>query len=172
MSLTVTRTLSDRDIRLSPSSLTFTPADWNTVRNLTISVAQDSDQRDEGARFTLVAPGLAAVPIWVTGVDNDRTPDQPRAVITRPRSGDTISGTSAEFFGDGLDDIKVVRAQFLINDVVRYTDTNSSAHFHIGGDHNLWNTTTLADGVYVLELRVFDNIGKMGRHTIKVRIDN
>ena len=83
-----------------------------------------------------------------------------------------VSGTTAEFFGDGYDDGSLVRALFLINNVVTYTDSNTTGHYHIGGDHNLWDTTKLPNGDYTLRMTVRDNQGRLGSHEVRVRVAN
>ena len=65
-----------------------------------------------------------------------------------------------------------MRAEFLIDGVLRYTDRNSSGHYHIGGDHNRWNTTRLANGEHTLTMRVYDAQGRSGAHRIRVRVAN
>jgi glucose/arabinose dehydrogenase len=168
----ISRTRSDATITGSPSSLTFTPSNWSTRRFLTISAAQDSDNIDEGATFVLSSPGLGSIRVWVTAVDNDRPVGSPRAIIRLPRNADSVSGTRAEFFGDGLDDGAVVRAEFFVDGILRYTDVNSSGHYHFGGDHNLWNTTTLSDGPHVIMMRVIDSNGLSASHNVKVNVNN
>ena len=104
VTLTVNRSLSDYLIAAEPKTMTFTAANWDVPQALTITSALDADGTDEGARFGLWSPGVAAVRVRVTVVDADRPADAPRAVISIPRSGDTVSGTNAEFFGDGRGD--------------------------------------------------------------------
>ena len=105
-------------------------------------------------------------------VDNDRPDRSPRAIISRPRNADIVAGSTAEFFGDGLADGTAVRAEFWVDGVLRYTDTNSSGHYHFGGDHNRWNTAILSDGAHTIMMRVFDEQGRSGAHGIKVKVNN
>ncbi|MBF2760280.1 MAG: hypothetical protein ISN28_08405 [Ectothiorhodospiraceae bacterium AqS1] len=56
--VTVTLTKSgSEDVSLSPSSLTFTPSDWNSPRIVTVSAARDDDGVSDTASVTLVAAG-------------------------------------------------------------------------------------------------------------------
>jgi len=66
----------------------------------------------------------------------------------------------------------VVRADFEIDGVLRYTDVNSEGHYHINGAHNRWDTTGLANGDHTLIMRVHDDQGRWGSHSIKVRVQN
>ena len=93
-------------------------------------------------------------------------------MIASARAGDTVSGARAEFFGDGLDAGTVRRAEFYVDGVLRYTDVNNSGHYHIGGDHNMWNTTRLANGNHTLKMTVYDDRGLSGSHEVRVRVEN
>jgi hypothetical protein len=170
--VSLTRPRSDATITASPAAMTFTPNNWSTRRFVTISAAQDSDNSDEGATLVLSSSGLPSARVWVTAVDNDRPAGSPRAVIRLPRNADTVSGTRAEFFGNGIDDGTIVRAEFFVDGVLRYTDVNSSGHYHFGGDHNLWNTTALSNATHVIMMRVFDNQGLSGSHNIRIGVNN
>jgi hypothetical protein len=136
----------------------------------TISAAQDRDNIDEAATFVLSSSGVPSVRVWVKAVDNDRPAGSPQANITLPRNADTVAGTNAEFFGDGLG--SVVKAEFLVDGILKYTDVNSSGHYHFGGDHNLWNTKALSNGQHVVMIRVFDNQGRSGSHKVRVNVSN
>jgi hypothetical protein len=110
--------------------------------------------------------------VRITAVDDDRAAGAPRAIVSRPRPGDTVQGTKAEFFGDGRDDGSLVRGQFIVNSVVQHTDVNGTGHYHINGDHNLWDTTKLPNGDYTLRFTVTDNQGKTATHEVRVKINN
>ena len=60
----------------------------------------------------------------------------------------------------------------MIDNVTRYVDLNDEGHYHINGNHNLWDTTQLANGDHVLIMRVYDALGRWGAHTIKVKVQN
>lgn len=173
VTIKIDRSLSDYLITQTPSSFTFTPNNWDVPQLMTVTAKPDGDAIDESARFLMWSPiGIPSVRVRVTAVDDDRIAGAPRAIISRPRAGDVVSGTTAEFFGDGYDDGSLVRAQFVINNVVAYTDENTTGHYHIGGDHNLWDTTQLPNGDYTLRLTVRDNLGRIGTHEIRVRVTN
>ena len=108
----------------------------------------------------------------VTAVDNDRPAGSPRAVITLPENGEVVSGSQAEFFGDGTDNGTLVKAEFFVDGIKKSTDVNSEGHYHIGGAHNLWNTKQLGNGTHTLMMKVFDNQGLTASHVIKVTVSN
>lgn len=84
-------------------------------------------------------------------------PDNPPvAVMTRPYAGAIVSGTNAEWFGNGIDDVGCVQARFYVDNALVYTDINTGNHYHFGGAHSLWNTTTLSDGGHQLKIVVTD----------------
>ena len=166
------RQLSDNKIKASASSLTFSPDNWQVDQQVTVSAGEDDDDIDDGGRFRFLIADLPAAYVSVIAVDNDRPAGAPRAIISRPRNADIVGGSMAEFFGDGLGEETTVRAEFHVDGVLRYTDTNSSGHYHIGGEHNRWNTTLLSDGTHTLMMRVFDAQGRSGAHSIKIKVNN
>ncbi len=60
---------SDADIIASPSSVTFTPQDWNRPRTITVSAAEDADAC--GGRATIVLTAAGVPPQFVTAVEQD-----------------------------------------------------------------------------------------------------
>ncbi len=96
----------------------------------------------------------------------------PTAVLTRPLHGEVISGTGAEFFGDGLDDVSTVKAEFFVDGVLRYTDVNNGNHFHYGGAHSLFDTGQFTNGPHTLRMRVTDTRGQTGEQEVQVTIGN
>lgn len=170
--VTVDPTLSDYLISASPKTFAFTPANWNVTQRLTITSQRDGDAIDESARFSLWSNGVPSVRVRVTAVDANRPAGAPRAVIALPRTGDTVSGARAEFFGDGRDSGTVRRAEFFVDGIRIYTDVNNASHYHTGGDHNRWDTTRLSNGTHVLRLTVFDDQGLAGSHEVRVRVEN
>lgn len=100
-------------------------------------------------------------------------PDSPpQAVISQPLPGSTISGTTAEFFGNGVDDVGTVKAEFFVDGVLAYTDPGDAGHFHFGGGHNLFNTTLWANGAHTLRMRVTDSAGQTGFSEVQVFFAN
>jgi len=61
----------DTDISVSPSSITFTPTNWNTYQTITVSAAEDIDVANGSATITISATGIQSKTITATEVDND-----------------------------------------------------------------------------------------------------
>lgn len=95
----------------------------------------------------------------------------PTATLTQPTAGATVSGATAEFYGDGADDVGCVRAEFFVDGTLIYTD-NASGHFHVGGAHQRWDTTALINGPHTLRMRVFDSAGNSDDVEVTVTVDN
>lgn len=93
-------------------------------------------------------------------------------MLTRPLADEILSGTTAEFFGDGRDDVGTVKAEFLVDGIVRSTAVNNGGHCHYGGEHTLFDTTAFANGPHTLQLRVTDSIGQTGAVQVQVTIAN
>lgn len=172
VTVNVARSSGDADASPSPTTLTFTPSTWNTPQTVTVAAAQDADASNDGATITCSSSGLTPQNVTVTIVDNDVANGAPTARITQPRNGDVVSGSTAEFYGDGLDDVGTVRAEFYVDGVLKYTDTNTSRHYHINGDHGRWDTTQLSNGTHTLRMTVYDGGGLSGSHQITVTVDN
>ena len=157
----------------SPSSFTFTPTDWNVAQIFRVSPLQDKNLFDESATFRFFAPGLAPTRLWVSAIDDDRPPRAPRALIAMPRNADVVSGAKAEFFGNAFsEDHLVISSRFFIDGVLQFMDINNTNHYHLGGDHNLWDTTGLTNGWHILGMRVVDERGVVGAHRIMVYVQN
>ena len=163
---------ADASLQVAPSTLTFDPSNWDVPQTITVLAGQDADKRDEGGRVNLTLGALAPVGVLVTTREDDTPAGTPRARITRPLPGEVVSGTKAEFFGTGTDDQQVVRGDFYIANVLRYTDLNSTGQYYLGGAPGLWDTTLLPNGYYTVRLRVIDNRGRAGHHEVKIRILN
>ncbi|MFP2898208.1 PQQ-dependent sugar dehydrogenase [Corallococcus sp. 4LFB] len=94
--------------------------------------------------------------------------EAPRAVLTRPTQGERVSGATAEFFGDCVDDVGCTRAEFYVDGTLEHTDIRSDNHFHFGGEHNRWDTTGLAPGPHTVRFVVVDANGAQGEATATV----
>jgi glucose/arabinose dehydrogenase len=172
VTVTVSRTSGTADVTATPATLTFTPTNWSTAQTVTVSAADDADLIDEGATITCASSGLTSQRVVVTARDNDNPAGTPRATITQPRNGDTVSGATAELYGDGTDTVGTVKAEFYVDGVLKYTDVNTSGHYHYGGDHLRWDTTTLGNGTHTLRMTVYDADGLKGSHEVSVVVNN
>jgi Polysaccharide lyase family 8, super-sandwich domain/Polysaccharide lyase family 8, N terminal alpha-helical domain/Polysaccharide lyase family 8, C-terminal beta-sandwich domain len=61
----------DPDLTIPPTTLTFTPANWNIPQSVTVSAAKDADAVNGSATFTCTATGLPVVSILATEQDTD-----------------------------------------------------------------------------------------------------
>jgi glucose/arabinose dehydrogenase len=165
----VAKASGDRSISVSPASLTFTPGNFAAPQTVTVTAAQDpGDNATESGVITLAATGLATRRVAVNAIDDD-VPFT--VVITAPREGETVSGRGAEFFG-GNDDEGTVKGEFFIDGQLEYTDNTRDGHFHFGGSHTQWDTTTLSDGPHTLRLVITGADGTSARHQINVVVRN
>jgi hypothetical protein len=96
----------------------------------------------------------------------------PQALISQPLPGSILSGTNTEFFGNGQDDVGTVKAEFYVNGVLVYTDPGDAGHFHLGGGHNLFDTTLWPNGPHTLRMRVTDTAGQTGFSDVQVFFAN
>ncbi|RKH26919.1 hypothetical protein D7Y13_20160 [Corallococcus praedator] len=130
--------------------VSWTPASTGAV-SVTVrasnGVAPDADQT-----FTLTA----------------KVDEPPRAILTRPTQGERVSGNTAEFFGDCVDDVGCIRAEFYVDGTELYTDIRSDNHFHFGGEHNRWDTTGLSPGVHTVRFVVVDSAGAQAEQQVTV----
>ena len=170
--VTVQRYLSDPSISVSPATVRFTPSNWDTGQRITID--RQAGRRSGGrrrhnpARMAWLAATYVGSPRSITTAPAG----SPRAVISQP--AERRLGVRSQS--------RVLRrrpvrrhgrwAQFVVDGVVRYTDVNTAGHYHIGGAHNLWNTTQLRNGVHLLTMRVYDAQGRWSAHSIKVKVRN
>lgn len=70
--VTVTVTSDDTtEATAAPATLTFTPANYATTQNVTISGVADADTANESLNVNLSATGLTTVPVAVTVTDDD-----------------------------------------------------------------------------------------------------
>lgn len=173
----VTNTLGLAAISAAPNPMAFDAANWNVDRTVTVTHAIDGDDIDNGATLTLRAGGLDVMRVVVTAVDTSPAPPagRPSARISLPRNGDVVSGTRAEFFGDGnpVGGAAAVQAQFFIDGVLAFTEPGPG-HYHLHGGHGAWDTTGLSDGPHVLRLTVTDDAvpARTGSHEVTVLVNN
>jgi hypothetical protein len=151
-------------------SLTGTPPAGMTINTTTGEIA-----------WTPSSTGVFAVNVRATnnaGTANQPfnitvSPDQPpNASLTRPTSGEILSGSNAEFFGDGFDDVRTTKAEFFVDGILRYTDTTPGSHYHFGATHLMFDTTQFSNGSHTLRMRVTDTAGQTGQQDVSVTITN
>ncbi|KFE71334.1 PQQ-dependent sugar dehydrogenase [Hyalangium minutum] len=129
-------------------------------------------------RWTPTVVGLVDVTVRAAnGVSPDaeqtfqitvKADEPPRAVLTRPTEGERVAGAMAEFFGDCLDDVGCTKAEFYVDGVLGSTDAQTSGHYHYGGEHNRWDTTSLTPGAHQVRMVVYDTTGRSAAAEVKV----
>ncbi|MGU8448521.1 Ig-like domain-containing protein [Clostridium perfringens] len=71
----VTLSKNNNDVTLNPTSLTFTPQNYNTAQTVTITVAEDNeDYSNESCTITLSSPNVSNKTLEVAITDNDEAP--------------------------------------------------------------------------------------------------
>ncbi|WP_224364945.1 PQQ-dependent sugar dehydrogenase [Hyalangium versicolor] len=94
--------------------------------------------------------------------------EPPQAVLTRPTEEERVSGATAEFFGDCLDDVGCTKAEFYVDGVLGSTDPQTSGHYHYEREHNRWDTTSLKPGAHQVRMVVYDTAGHSAAVEVKV----
>lgn len=126
-----------------------------------------------GTFAVVIQAANGVLPNVIQSFDIIVSPDNgPAAVITYPTAGAVLSGTTAEFFGDGIDDVGTVKGEFFVDSVLRFTDTAAGNHYHYGGSHQLFDTTPFSNGPHTLQLRVTDTKGQTSTATVQAMIGN
>jgi hypothetical protein len=83
----------DSNLGSNPSVLTFTPSNWNTPQNVTVTAQSDADSTNGEAVFTLTATGLASTTVTVREIDTVQD-FVTLAVMAEPSQGGTATGGS------------------------------------------------------------------------------
>src|SRR5262245_41793044 len=92
----VARLSGDTELSVSGgATLTFTPANFGTFQNVTISAAEDADSTNGTAVIRASGTGLASADVNVNEVDND--PPPPIAIQTSVTTLSVNEGGSAQF---------------------------------------------------------------------------
>jgi uncharacterized protein (DUF1800 family) len=95
VTVNVARLSGDTDLAVSAgATLTFTPTNFGTFQNVTISAAEDADSMNSSAVFRASATGLPNADVTVNEVDND-----PGLITiqTNPTTLNVNEGASAQF---------------------------------------------------------------------------
>jgi hypothetical protein len=73
-SITVNLSSGDTAISLSPTTLTFTSANYSTIQNITLTGVEDSNESSETVTITTSATGVTSQTRSVVAIDNDIKP--------------------------------------------------------------------------------------------------
>jgi len=151
--------------------------------SLTSNVAGPRIDADTGViTWTPTAVGTADIVVTAAnGVLPDATQsfritvnadEPPSAVLTRPTAEERVSGTMTEFFGDCMDDVGCMRAEFYVDGTLGFADVQGSGHYHYGGEHNRWDTSSLRAGGHMVRMVVYDTRGQSATAEVKVCVGN
>ena len=79
-------------VSVSPTSLSFTAADWNEPKPVTVSALADQDATDEQVTLTFALDGnvVAATTVRVTVIDDDPPPPPPVTAVERKAVENTV----------------------------------------------------------------------------------
>jgi len=179
VTVNVARTSGDTDVSVAGGSatLTFTTGNYGTNQAVTINGASNPDMINHLGTIQVSASGMASQNVSVTVLNTNTVNGAPTASITGPANGAVVSGTNADFFGQGNDpqgNATLDRAEFFVDGVLRFTDPYEPAtgHFHFESEHLGWNTTAYSDGSHTLRMTVYDTGGLSGSDQITVTVDN
>jgi MYXO-CTERM domain-containing protein len=81
----------------------------------------------------------------------------PICALTVPWTGQVLAG-KADFYGDGLDDVGVVKGELFIDGVLAPTEMPAPGHYRFGAD-GLVDTTSYPDGPHKFSMVVQDTKG-------------
>ena len=80
VTVTISKTSGDADLAVSgPSTLIFTPTNWNIYQSVVLVAAEDADRTFGSGLFQVSAPGLASYSVHVREVEND----EPRLLLSK-----------------------------------------------------------------------------------------
>ncbi|MBI4509694.1 MAG: PQQ-dependent sugar dehydrogenase [Deltaproteobacteria bacterium] len=96
----------------------------------------------------------------------------PTCELTRPASGDVVSGRNADFYGEAADDVGISKVEFYVDDNLIYTDTQGDGHYHAGGNHGQWDTTTIPNGPHKVRMTAYDTLGQVCSKEVSVTVSN
>ncbi|WP_406346692.1 glycoside hydrolase family 9 protein [Streptomyces sp. NBC_00648] len=84
VTVTVARSSGDQDLAATTgTTLVFTPANWATAQQVSVSAAQDADAVSDSATFTIGGPGVRSATFTAAEVDDDAAPPASCAVTYR-----------------------------------------------------------------------------------------
>jgi len=95
VTVTSTAGTGDTDITVTAGgSLTFTPSNWSTPQNVTVSAANDADTTNGTRTITVASSGLTSVNVTATEADNDTTAN---AIVPTVTAVTVAEGSTATF---------------------------------------------------------------------------
>jgi cellulose 1,4-beta-cellobiosidase len=94
--VTVTSTAGSGDTNITVSAggtLTFTPANWQTTQNVTLSASEDADTANGQRTITVASSGLPSVTVTATEADNDGA----QALVVTPTAVSVPEGGTGSY---------------------------------------------------------------------------
>ncbi|MFD5565064.1 glycoside hydrolase family 9 protein [Kitasatospora griseola] len=134
VTVTVTRTSGDTDLSAATSPLVFTPANWATAQQVSLSAAQDADTLAGSAVFTAAGQGVQAATFTATEADDDTAP---------PTAACAVAYKVENAWGSGF------TATVTVKNTGAATVSGWTLGWSFGGDQrisNAWNATVSQTG--------------------------
>jgi hypothetical protein len=133
-SANVTATVSSADTNVAtvgPGVLTFTPANFATPQNVTVSGAQDLNTMANGTTVTVSAPGMASRTVGVTVTDDDAQSIRVSASNVQVCQGDAVDVLVSLEFSPGGNATVTASIDALRANVAPATLTFTTANFAV-----------------------------------------
>jgi hypothetical protein len=144
----------DGDLTTATTTLTFTPANWNVARSVSVAAAEDADAASGAASFTISSPGLAGMTVVASESDND-APVAPvtlraaaDAYVRDGTSSSTNFGTATELVTKRATVAGSTRESYLRFDLSGGPATISSAKLRLFGRLGDTSSASLATQVF------------------------
>ncbi len=129
------------------------------------TLSRSAGMATHAVKFTKL--GAAFMAELAKGTVSGGTPDPtpPTVMLTAPAAGANVTGTTT-MTANAADNVAVSRVDFLVDGVVRGSDT--TAPYSYG-----WDTTTSANGSHALAARAYDAAGNTGTSaSVSVNVNN
>ena len=141
----VTLLKNNVDVTLSATTLTFTPANYNTAQTVTITVAEDDDYSDETYTITLTSPYVSTKTLLINITDNDETPSNiPIQSVSLDKNTHTLN------VGDTVQLTPIITPSDATNQSVTWSASNSNCTV-VGG-----LVTAVAEGECIITCTTVD----------------
>ena len=151
--VTITPSSDNPDLTVSPARLMFTPNDWNSPQEVTVSAAEDDDALDESATISHAVSGYGSVTtaddVTVSITDPATVPGPPRNLTATPGDGQ-VSLNWTEPASDGGSPI--IRYDYQVDDE-QWVPTGGTATSHVV--RNLVNGTS-----YTFRVRAVNSVSE------------
>jgi hypothetical protein len=160
----VTHIGGDSDIIVvSSSTLTFTPANWNTYQTVTLQAVKDEDDLDGEATIGIGATGLPVKTIPVYEQDTGRG-EPPEVSISEPQNEETVSD-DVTIKAVAADDFGIKMVEFYIDDILVETDTVFPYRY-------VWPTKEVTTGPHQLKVIAYDIIDQTDEDEVSVTVED